>query len=259
MEQPQYIVDAFTDAIFSGNPAAVCPLNDWLPDTMMAATARENNLSETAFIVGTRGAYAIRWFTPSMEVDLCGHETLASAFVVFNYLEPNQTAVSFQSPSGPLHVKRRDNLFVLDFPARPGDAVKCPPAIVEGLGVSPLATFFARDYLVIFGSHEQVAQCKPVWPLLQDLPSLGIIISAPGTDCDFASRVFFPTDSIVEDPVTGSAHRTLIPYWSARLGKRQLHARQISNRGGKLFCEMAGERVYIGGHAALFSKARIFV
>ena len=259
MEQPQYIVDAFTNAVFSGNPAAVCPLDDWLPEATMAAIARENNLSETAFIVGTRGAYAIRWFTPSMEVDLCGHATLASAFVVFNYLEPGRTAISFQSSSGPLRVERRDDLLVLDFPARPGDAVECPPAIAEGLEVSPLATLLSRDYLVIVDSHKQVAQCKPAWPLLQDLPSLGIIVSAPGTDCDFVSRVFFPTDSILEDPVTGSAHCTLIPYWAARLGKRQLHARQISDRGGELFCEMASERVYIGGHAALFSKARIFM
>ncbi|MEE2627471.1 MAG: PhzF family phenazine biosynthesis protein [Candidatus Latescibacterota bacterium] len=259
MEQPQYIVDAFTDAVFSGNPAAVCPLDDWLPDATMAAIARENNLSETAFIVGARGAYAIRWFTPSMEVDLCGHATLASAFVVFNYLEPNRTAVSFQSPSGPLRVERRGDRLVLDFPARPGDVVECPPALVEGLGVSPLATFLSRDYLVIVDSHKQVAQCQPAWPLLQDLPSLGIIVSAPGTDCDFVSRVFFPTDSILEDPVTGSAHCTLIPYWAARLGKHQLHARQISARGGELFCEMAGERVYIGGRAVLFSKAHIFL
>jgi len=259
MGQPQYIVDAFTDAVFSGNPAAVCPLDNWLPDATMAAIARENNLSETAFIVGARGAYAIRWFTPSMEVDLCGHATLASAFVVFNYLESNRTAVSFQSPSGLLRVERRSDRLVLDFPARPGDAVECPPALVEGLRVSPLATFLSRDYLVIVDSHKQVAQCQPAWPLLQDLPSLGIIVSAPGTNCDFVSRVFFPTDSILEDPVTGSAHCTLIPYWAARLGKRQLHARQISARGGELFCEMAGERVYIGGRAVLFSKARIFL
>ncbi len=259
MEQTQYIVDAFTDAVFSGNPAAVCPLDQWLPEATMAAIARENNLSETAFIVGESGAYAIRWFTPSIEVDLCGHATLAAAFVVFNFLEPARTAVSFQSASGPLRVERRDDLLVLDLPARPGERVECPPALVEGLGLMPTETFLARDYLVIVNAHQQVAQCQPVWALLQNLPSFGIIVSAPGPDCDFVSRAFFPTDAILEDPVTGSAHCTLVPYWSARLGKRQLCARQISARGGKLFCEDAGERVYIGGRAVLFSKAMIYI
>ncbi len=259
MEQPQYIVDAFTDAVFAGNPAAVCPLDQWLPEATMAAIARENNLSETAFIVGTDGTYAIRWFTPAVEVDLCGHATLAAAFVVFNFLEPERTAVSFQSASGSLQVERRGDLLVLDFPARPGARVECPPSLAEGLGLSPKETFLARDYLVIVDSHQQVAQCQPVWSLLQDLPSFGIIVSAPGPDCDFVSRAFFPTDAILEDPVTGSAHCTLIPYWSARLGKRQLHARQISARGGELFCEHAGERVHIGGHAVLFSRAHIFI
>ncbi len=259
MAQPQYIVDAFTDAVFAGNPAAVCPLDQWLPEATMAAIARENNLSETAFIVGTDGTYAIRWFTPAVEVDLCGHATLAAAFVVFNFLEPERTAVSFQSASGSLQVERRGDLLVLDFPARPGERVECPPALADGLELSPAETFLARDYLVIVDSHQQVAQCQPVWSLLQDLPSFGIIVSAPGPDCDFVSRAFFPTDAILEDPVTGSAHCTLIPYWSARLGKRQLHARQISARGGELFCEHAGERVHIGGHAVLFSKAHIFI
>jgi PhzF family phenazine biosynthesis protein len=259
MELNQYIVDAFTTEVFSGNPAAICKLTEWLPDEVMSAIARENNLSETAFIIGEGGTYDIRWFTPSVEVDLCGHATLASAFVVLHFLEATLESVSFRSKSGPLSVQRQGQRLVLDFPSRRGDRVECPPQLAEGLGLTPRETFLSRDYLVIVDSLGEVAQCNPQWDLLQDLPSFGIIVSAPGQDCDFVSRVFFPTDAILEDPVTGSAHCTLIPYWSSRLGKRSLHARQISTRGGELFCEDLGERVKIGGHAVLYSKAKIYI
>jgi predicted PhzF superfamily epimerase YddE/YHI9 len=259
MELSQYIVDAFTTEVFSGNPAAVCQLNEWLPDEVMLAIAKENNLSETAFIVGAGGTYDIRWFTPAVEVDLCGHATLAAAFIVLHFLETSLEAVSFRSKSGPLGVLRQGDRLVLDFPSRRGDRVECPPRLAEGLGLAPRDTFLSRDYLVIVDSLDEVATCEPCWALLQDLPSFGIIVSAPGQDCDFVSRVFFPTDAILEDPVTGSAHCTLIPYWASRLGKRSLHAKQISTRGGELFCEDLGERVKIGGHAVLYSKAKIYI
>lgn len=259
MEQPQYIVDAFTSRVFSGNPAAVCPLVEWLPDEVMASIAKENNISETAFIVGGKGTYDIRWFTPSVEVDLCGHATLASAFVVFNYLQPALQQVSFNSQSGSLTVDRQGHRLVLDFPSRAGKQVECPVELTKGLGLSPIETYLSRDYLVVVDSEEQVSNCLPKWDLLQNLPSFGIIVTAPGKDCDFVSRVFFPTDSILEDPVTGSAHCTLIPYWSHRLEKKELHVRQISARGGELFCEDRGDRVRIGGQAVLYSKAKIFI
>jgi PhzF family phenazine biosynthesis protein len=259
MEQPQYIVDAFTSKVFSGNPAAVCPLTEWLPDQVMAAIAEENNISETAFIVSNGSNYDIRWFTPSVEVDLCGHATLASAFVVFNFLKPDLDMVSFRSKSGELNVQRQGDLLVLDFPSRPGVRVDCPTELAEGIGLTPIETFLSRDYLMIVNSEDEVAQCRPKRELLQGLPSFGIIVSAPGQDCDFVSRVFFPTDAILEDPVTGSAHCTLTPYWSRRLGKTSLHARQISARGGDLFCEDLGERVRIGGSAVLYSKATIYI
>lgn len=259
IEQTQYVVDAFTSRVFTGNPAAVCRLSSWLDDEILAAVARENNLSETAFIVGGNDSYEIRWITPSMEVDLCGHATLASAFVVFSFLEPTLSEVYFKSKSGPLSVRRKGELFTLDFPSRPGQRVDPTEDLIQGLRIIPQETYLARDYLCIVDGEEQVVNCSPKWSLLQHLPSFGIIVSAPGKDCDFVSRVFFPTDSILEDPVTGSAHCTLIPYWSKRLNKRTLHARQISERSGELFCEDKGERVYIAGSAVLYSKGTIFI
>jgi predicted PhzF superfamily epimerase YddE/YHI9 len=176
---------------------------------------------------------------------------------VFEFLDTNLKEVRFNSQSGALVVERQGDLLVLDFPSRPGDPVECPKELIDGLGLTPLETYLSRDYLVIVKSKEQVLNCKPKWELLQDLPSFGIIVTAPGDDYDFVSRVFFPTDSILEDPVTGSAHCTLIPYWSNRLSKKRLKAKQMSSRGGELVCEDLGERVKIGGRAVLFSRGNI--
>ena len=259
MELTQYIVDAFTNKVFSGNPAAVCLLKSWLPDESLKKIASENNLSETAFIIGGSGHYKIRWLTPTREVDLCGHATLASAFIIMNFIEPDLQEVTFESKSGNLCVKREGELFSLDFPSRPGTLVEYPESLAKGLGIIPKVVLLSRDYLVIVDSEEEVANCSPQFSLLQDLPSYGIIVTAPGNSCDFVSRVFFPMDSMLEDPVTGSAHCTLIPYWANRLGKKQLHAKQISSRVGELFCLDHGDRVHISGHAVLYGKGSIFL
>jgi PhzF family phenazine biosynthesis protein len=259
MEISQFIVDAFTKDVFGGNPASVCSLASWPSDELLENIAKENNLSETAFIVGGNGHYDIRWFTPSVEVDLCGHATLASAFVVLTMLEPGSHRVVFSSKSGLLTVEREGTLLTLDFPARPGQIVPCPEIFHEALALTPRVVLLSRDYLVVVDTEEEVLQCNPKFTLLQDLPSFGIIISAPGKSCDFVSRVFFPTDAILEDPVTGSAHCTLIPYWSKRLGKTKLHAKQVSARSGELFCLDCGDRVKIAGHAALYGKGVIHV
>lgn len=257
MEIPFYIIDAFSPTVFGGNPAAVCPLKEWLPDDQLSLIAAENNQSETAFFVGERGQYRLRWFTPVFEIDLCGHATLASAYVIFQFLEPDLAEVVFQTASGELRVSRGDGLLSMDLPSRPGKASEYPRALQEGLGVSATEVLLARDFLVVVESEDIVRSCIPKFELLQTLPSLGIIISAPGRSYDFVSRVFFPTDSIKEDPVTGSAHCTLVPYWSRRLGKSRLHARQISPRGGDLICEDLGERVRISGAASVYSVGAI--
>jgi PhzF family phenazine biosynthesis protein len=257
MEIPLYIIDAFSRTIFGGNPAAVCPLREWLPDNQLSSIAVENNQSETAFFVGKRGRYRLRWFTPVFEIDLCGHATLASAYVIFQFLEPDLAEVVFETASGELRVSRSNGLLSMDLPSRPGKESEYPSALREGLGVSASEVFLARDFLVIVESEDIVRGCAPKFEMLQNLPSLGIIVSAPGRSHDFVSRVFFPTDSIKEDPVTGSAHCTLVPYWSRRLGKSTLNARQISHRGGDLLCEDLGERVRISGAATVYSVGTI--
>jgi PhzF family phenazine biosynthesis protein len=259
MEISQYIVDAFTTKIFCGNPAAVCFLPRWLPDKILASIAKENNLSETAFIVRLSTTYEIRWFTPSIEVDLCGHATLASAFIVFNFMEPELSSLKFSSKSGWLEVTRSAELISLNFPSRPGKKVDCPSILPAAMNIKPSEVYLSRDYLLIVDSEEDVLGCMPDYSLLQNLPSFGIIVSAPGKQVDFVSRVFFPTDSILEDPVTGSAHCTLIPYWSKRLEKKILQAAQLSERGGELLCTDCGDRVIIAGRAVLFGKGSIFV
>jgi len=259
MRVPVYHVDAFSSVPFAGNPAAVCPLNAWLPDGILQAIAAEHNLSETAFyVLRGGGQYDLRWFTPSVEVDLCGHATLASAHVMMKVRREVQGArVVFHTKSGELAVEKDGDRYALDFPARP--PVECPalPEIAEALGATPDLILTARDYFCVFGSEADVLNLKPDMAKLAALDRFAMIVTAPGTDCDFVSRFFAPSKGVPEDPVTGSAHCSLIPYWAERLGKNTLFARQKSWRGGELWCENRGARVKIAGHAYKFSEGVI--
>jgi len=259
MRIPYYHVDAFTGTAFAGNPAGVCVLEEWLPDETMLGIAAENNLSETAFLVEGEGHYKLRWFTPVTEVDLCGHATLASAHVVFHHLGHAAPLVRFESKSGLLPVAREGEVLILDFPARPGVPCETPDALREGLGREPTEVYRARDYMAVFATQAEVEALEPDMELLKQVVCLGVIVTAPGDEVDFVSRFFAPTVGIPEDPVTGSAHCTLIPYWSARLGKPRLHARQVSARGGELTCQDAGERVEIGGRAVTYLVGEIML
>lgn len=255
-----YQVDAFTDRVFGGNPAGVCPLEVWLPDEVLQRIAAENNLSETAFFVGAHGNYALRWFTPTVEVDLCGHATLAAAYVIFRELGYTGETIRFQTRLGLLGAGREGDVITLDFPA--WTAKRCtevPAAMADALGWLPRELFKTRDYLAVFSREDEIRSLRPDAAMLAKLDCLGVICTAPGTDCDFVSRFFAPGAGVPEDPVTGSAHSTLIPYWSARLNKKILFARQLSQRGGELFCEDRGERVGIGGSAVLYSRAQLEV
>ena len=259
MKLPLYQVDAFASRAFAGNPAAVVPLERWLPDDVLQAIATENNLSETAFFVGANGDYHIRWMTPTDEVDLCGHATLASAWVVFHRLEPGRTEVAFRSKSGVLRVGADGERFALDFPARPAEAVgaAAPEAVAAALGRAPSTLLAARDYLAVFESEDDVRALAPDMARVAALDRMAVIATAPGRDCDFVSRFFGPAVGVPEDPVTGSAHCTLVPYWSKRLGRSRLFARQVSRRGGELWCEDRGDRVKVAGHAALYLTGTI--
>ena len=257
MKIPYYHVDSFTSQRFAGNPAGVCVLQEWLPDAVLQNIAFENNLSETAFTVPKGDHFALRWFTPATEVDLCGHATLATAFVVFHYLGYTEPAVRFQTQSGLLTVAREGDLLVMDFPARPPAPCETPEALLRGLGRQPLEVQRSRDYFAVLATAQQVADLRPDFGELEKLDSLGVIVTAPGEQVDFVSRFFAPQVGIPEDPVTGSAHSTLIPYWAQRLSKKKLTALQLSRRGGELFCEDAGERVKIGGRAVAYLQGEI--
>jgi PhzF family phenazine biosynthesis protein len=259
MQLPLYQVDAFAGRLFAGNPAAVCPLDRWLPDQTMQAIAAENNLSETAFFVPAADGFDLRWFTPTVETDLCGHATLASGFVVMTTLAPERSAVRFHTKSGPLEVTRQDDRFALSLPAQPGQLCPVPKGLTEALGRAPRQMLAARKYLAIFDDEADVAAIAPDLAVIARLDRDGLIISAPGREVDFVSRYFAPHAGIPEDPVTGSAHCTLVPYWSKRLGKKQLTARQISPRGGELACEDRGDRVVVSGSAVLYLEGRIHV
>jgi predicted PhzF superfamily epimerase YddE/YHI9 len=253
MEIPIYHLDAFvTDGVFTGNPAAVCPLAAWLPDDVMQKIAAENNLAETAFLIGGDGKYHIRWMTPAVEVDLCGHATLAAGRVVFSVLEKGRTDVRFRSASGELAVRAEGDLLFLDFPSRPPAACEPRAEVGEALGQRPAELWSSRDYLAVFASEAEVRALAPDMALMKRLDR-AVIVTAPGAgDVDFVSRFFAPLFGIDEDPVTGSAHCTLVPYWSRRLGKKRLRARQVSRRGGDLRCEDRGDRVAIGGRVAAY-------
>lgn len=257
MKLPLYQVDAFTQRLFGGNPAAVILLDAWLPDSVLAAIAAENNLAETAFVIPRHGVSPLRWFTPTVEVDLCGHATLAAADVVFRYRFPSLARLVFSTKSGELAVTRDGALLKMDFPARPGKPVAVTDALVAALGARPRGACMARDLLVIFGSESDVRSLRPDFARVAALDAFAVIVSAPGDTVDFVSRFFAPGAGIPEDPVTGSSHCTLAPYWAARLGKNQLTAKQVSPRGGDLWCEVNGDRVAIAGHVVEYLRGEI--
>lgn len=255
-----YWVDAFADRLFTGNPAAVCHMPAWLDDRTMQQIAVENNLSETAFLVKEDGYYAIRWFTPNYEIDLCGHATLASAFVIHQFIEPAMDTIRFHSKSGALTVKCEANRLTLNFPARPAAFIDTPKGIEQALGVPVQACYQSRDLVTVVAREEDVQALKPDFTLLQGLDTGdGVIVTAPGKACDFVSRCFYPKCGVNEDPVTGSAHCNLIPYWAEKLQKETMVAKQLSPRGGTLFCQNCGERVLIGGNAVLYAVAELSV
>lgn len=259
MELKIYQVDAFTTKPFHGNPAAIVPLDAWLPAETMQNIALENNLAETAFFVREGEGFGLRWFTPTVEMDLCGHATLASGFLIFDVLGTNEKLLKFHTKSGVLTVEKEGDRFVLDFPARPATACETPAGLIGAIGKEPKEILRSRDYLMIYETEEDIRQIKPDFAALLKVPTHAVIITAPGTDCDFVSRFFAPEVGVLEDPVTGSAHCTLIPYWAEKLGKTELFARQVSTRGGELFCELAGDRVKIGGNATLYLEGKILV
>jgi PhzF family phenazine biosynthesis protein len=256
---PYFHVDAFTSHVFSGNPAGVCPLEQWPDDATLQKIAAENNLSETAFFVRKKHEFELRWFAPKTEVDLCGHATLASAFVIFNFLGFTSDVILFSTRSGPLAVKKKNGLLEMDFPARPGTPVAAPDALIKGLGKNITEVYQSRDYLVVLNSEEEVRCMKPDFKELSKLDCTGVIITSNGKDVDFVSRFFAPRVGIPEDPVTGSSHCTLIPYWSEKLGKKTLTAHQASWRGGELFCKHNGDRVSIAGKNVLYLQGNILL
>ena len=253
MELPIFQIDAFAAGPFRGNPAAIVPLDSWLPDVLMQSIAEENNLAETAFYVREAEGYRIRWFTPTVEVDLCGHATLAAASVLA------LPKVAFQSRSGELTVVREGELYTLDFPSLPPKPCRAPEGVRAALGATPREILRSNYCMCVFDTEDQIRAISPDMTALAKVECFGAIVTAPGSDCDFVSRMFAPAAGIPEDPVTGSAHSALIPYWSQCLGKQSLFARQISKRGGELWCEQRGNRVGIGGHVVRYLEGRISV
>ena len=257
-----YQVDAFTKQVFAGNPAAVCPLDEWLPDETMQRIALENNLSETAFFVKKDGVYEIRWFTPTTEIDLCGHATLASAFVIFNHLGETESVINLHSHrSGDLSVEKQGDVLILDFPKYDLDETVILKDLAEAVGAMPKQVWETQGNMamLLFESENEIAALKPDMSALSKLKYDEVIVTAKGTDADFVSRLFAPRIGIPEDPVTGATHCSLIPYWAQQFGREKLSARQLSARGGELFCELSGNRVKIGGNATLYLKGEIYI
>ena len=259
MKLPLYQVDAFTSRPFGGNPAAVVLLDDWLPDAILAAIAAENNLAETAFVIPRPDLVPLRWFTPTVEVDLCGHATLAAAHVLFRYSFPLANRLTFSSRSGNLIVTRDGELLSMDFPSRPGKPVALTDTMVAALGSGPREALLARDLMAIFDTESEVRAFRPDFQRIASLDAFAVIVTAPGDTVDFVSRFFAPRAGITEDPATGSAHCTLVPYWAARLGKSDLVAKQLSARGGDFLCNLRGDRVVIAGRTVEYLRGEITV
>jgi PhzF family phenazine biosynthesis protein len=256
---PLYQIDAFTNRMFSGNPAAVVIIDSWLPDEDLKAIAAENNLAETAFVIPHGEAMPLRWFTPTVEVDLCGHATLAAAHVLFRYTFPSATRLTFNTRSGNLTVTREDDFLSMDFPSRPGKPLQITDAVISALGIRPQELYHARDLLAIFESESEIRAFCPNFERLARLDTFAVIISAPGDTVDYVYRFFAPRQGIPEDPVTGSANCTLVPYWVARLGRLELTAKQLSARGGDVRCALHGDRVRIAGQAVEYLRGEITV
>lgn len=260
MKLTLFQADAFTDKLFGGNPAAVCPLEQWLSDEQMQQIAMENNLSETAFFVANNDGFDLRWFTPAVEVDLCGHATLATAHILFEEMGYAKPEIAFYTKSGKLTVSREGDRLMMDFPADRMQKDHGPAVLFQALGINRVPEVFrSDDYMVVLESEEQVAGLDPDFRMLNEVDARGIIVTAPGDECDFVSRFFAPQSGIDEDPVTGSAHTKTTPYWAAKLDKEELEARQISERGGKLTCRLKGDRVEILGHARTYLKGEISI
>lgn len=257
MKLPIYQIDAFAEAPFQGNPAAVCPLESWLPDSTMQAIAEENNLAETSFVVKSGDEYDLRWFTPTKEVDLCGHATIAAAFVLFEHEKHSEPVITFNSRSGKLRVKENGGLLTLDFPQQRGVSCDIPERMIAALGKEPKEAYKAMDYMAVFDSEQDVVDIRPDLDLLKGLDLRGVIVTAKGDHADFVSRFFAPSYGVPEDPVTGSAHCTLAPYWADVLEKKSLSAKQLSKRTGLLKCEVEGERVLISGRAIPYLEGHI--
>ncbi|MBI2421243.1 MAG: PhzF family phenazine biosynthesis protein [Candidatus Hydrogenedentes bacterium] len=259
MSYPLYQVDAFTSEHFQGNPAAVCLLDQWLPDETLQTIAAENNLAETAFTVLSEASLRLRWFTPAVEVDLCGHATLATAWVFFERLAFSKPSIAFNTRSGPVSVSRDGDRLFLDFPSRPPVACEVESGLIAGLNVEPQAVLAARDYFCVFNSAEEIRALEPDFAALAKLNRFAVIATAPGEDCDYVSRFFAPAQGIDEDPATGSAQCTLIPYWAQRLKKTTLAARQLSARGATFTGVDRGDRVSIGGQCRLYLEGKIWI
>ncbi len=259
MKHDYYVVDAFTNEVFKGNPAAVYVLEEWLTDETMQKIAIENNLSETAFTVDKGEFYELRWFTPDREIDLCGHATLATAFILFNYYEIKTETIRFASQSGELLVTRRNETYYMDFPSILPTEIAVLPEYETAIGAKIKEAYLARDLLFVLEEEEEVKKLQPDFSAIKNLKSgVGVIVTAKGEKEDFVSRTFFPKLTIDEDPVCGSAHSNLIPYWAKKLGLKKMTALQLSPRGGLLDCELKGDRVIIGGKAAVFAKGEAY-
>lgn len=260
MLYPIYTVDAFTDHVFGGNPAAVCPLKEWLPAETMQQLASENNLSETAFFVQKAdGSYDIRWFTPELEIDLAGHPTLATAHIIFNEMGHASDSITFHCKSGVLTVVKKGELLEMNFPARMPVACTAPEELLNGFNIKPAQVLRSRDYFLVYNSEEEVRNLVPDFTQLDKVETLGVIVTAKGNEVDFVSRFFVPNSVIGEDPVTGSAHATLIPYWAEQLQKQDLVAVQLSKRKGHLWCSSIGDRVTISGKSVTYMKGEYFL
>ena len=262
MKLPIYQVDAFSNQLFKGNPAAVIPLENWLSDAQMQQIAMENNLAETAFFIPQGDNFALRWFTPELEIDLCGHATLAAAHVIFSELNYSKNTIKFSTlKAGNLNVSKENNFYTLDFPSRPATPTQLPEGLLSAIGgqKTPIKVLASRDIMLVYEKEADILALNPDFNALAKIDLLGVIVTAKGDNSDFVSRFFAPSAGVNEDPVTGSAHCNLIPYWANQLQKNKLHAFQLSLRGGELFCELKGDRVLMSGHAITYLKGDIYI